>query len=52
MLRLDGATVLICKLEFWIFQEAVHQDDEFAHGRRQGQLGFFPSRPKAKIKGF
>ena len=27
------ATVLIGKLKVWIFEEAVHQDDKFAHAR-------------------
>ena len=36
-----GATVLIGKLEFIIFEEAVHQDDEFTHAGGQGDQWFF-----------
>ena len=36
------AMVLICKLNFVIFAEAVHEDDECAHARGVGDQGFLP----------
>ena len=35
------ATVLIGKLEIIIFEEAVHEDDEFAHTGSHGDERFF-----------
>jgi hypothetical protein len=32
--------VLGGKVRIWIFEEAVHQVDEFAHAGGQGNLGF------------
>ena len=34
-----GATVLVCKLELGVFQEAVHEDDEFAQTGHQRHFG-------------
>ena len=34
-----GATVLVCKLELGVFEEAVHQDDEFAQAGHQRHFG-------------
>jgi len=36
------ATVLICKLNFVIFAEAVHEDDECAHARGVSDQWFLP----------
>jgi len=46
------ATVLTGKLELIIFQEVVHEDDEFAHAGGQGDQGFFTGSPQAQIEGF
>ena len=40
------ATVLICKLKFVIFAEAVHEGDEFAHARGVGDQGFLPEEER------
>jgi hypothetical protein len=47
-----AATVLVCKLEELIFKEAVHEDDEFAHARRQRDQRFFTCGSQTLVKGF
>jgi hypothetical protein len=49
---LSPATVLISKLKFFIFEEVVHEHDEFAHTRGEGDQWFFASGPQACIKLF
>ena len=44
------ATVLAGKLEIIIFQEAVHEDDEFAHAGGHGDEGFLAGGAQAQIK--
>jgi hypothetical protein len=46
------ATVLRSKLEIFIFEEAVHQDDEFAHASGQGDQRLFARSSESLIKGF
>jgi hypothetical protein len=40
------------KLEFMIFKQVVHEQNEFAHAGRQGDQGFFACGAQAQIKGF
>ena len=44
------ATVLVCKLEVFIFEELVHKDDEFAHAGGHGDEGFLSGGAPAGIK--
>ncbi len=44
--------MLTGKLEVIIFQEAVHEDDGFAHAGGQGHPGFFPCGAEALIERF
>ena len=46
------ATVLAGKLKIIIFEEAVHEDDEFAHAGGHGDEGFLSCGPQAQIKFF
>src|SRR6266705_5343891 len=43
------ATVLMGKGKFWIFKEAVHEDDEFAHDGGHGDEGFLAVGPEPQI---
>jgi hypothetical protein len=43
------ATVLGGKGKVWIFEEVVHEDDEFAHDGGQGDEGFFAIGAQAAI---
>ena len=47
-----GATVLAGKVEVWVFQEAVHEDDEFAHDGSEGDFRWFSGGAEPGIKGF
>ena len=49
---LAPATVLICKLEFVIFEQVVHEDDELSHAGRQSHQRFFAGGAQAGIKLF
>src|ERR1700761_3260506 len=46
------ATVLVCKLEVGIFEETIHEHDEFAHAGDEGDFWFFASGSEAGIKSF
>ena len=46
------ATVLAGKLEIIIFQEAVHEDDEFAHEDGAGEFFGFAVGEEAQVEGF
>ena len=46
------ATVLICKLEFVIFEEVIHKDSEFAHASGECDQRFFTGGAQASIKLF
>ena len=46
------ATVLTGKLKIMIFEEAVHEDDEFAHAGGHGDEGFLAGGAQAQIKLF
>ena len=46
------ATVLIGKLEVFIFKEAIHEDDEFAHTGGDCDQWFFTCGPQALIEVF
>jgi len=49
---LSPATVLICKLEFVIFEEVIHKDSEFAHASGECDQRFFTGGAQASIKLF
>ena len=44
--------MLVGKLKFLIFEEVVHEDNEFAHARGEGDHWFFACGPQAGIKPF
>src|ERR1035437_4211143 len=46
------ATVLTGKMKIMIVEEAVHEDDEFAHAGGHGDEGFLAGGPQAQIKLF
>src|ERR1035437_8076372 len=50
--RKREATVLTGKLKIMIFEEAVHEDDEFAHAGGHGDEGFLAGGAQAQIKLF
>ena len=49
---LPRATVLVGKLKFIIFEQVVHEDDEFAHAGGHGDQWFFSRGQQARIKLF
>ena len=49
---LSPATVLVGKLKFFIFEEVVHEDDEFAHASGHRHQWFFSGGEQARIKLF
>jgi thiol-disulfide isomerase/thioredoxin len=46
------ATVLTGKLKIMIFEEAVHEDDEFAHEDGEGEFFGFAIGEEAQVAGF
>ena len=50
--RIPRATVLVGKLKFIIFEQVVHEDDEFAHAGGHGNQWFLSRSQQARIKLF
>src|SRR6266478_2978519 len=44
------ATVFSCGLEFWVFEQLIEQDDEFAHHGDQGDFGSFAGHDQALVE--
>src|ERR1041384_3938326 len=46
------ATVSLCKLEVWIFEQTIHEDNQFAHAGHQRHFGFLARRAQPQVAGF